>query len=184
MVSCSVLYLFAVKKASLHKQEHEFARIIQSSQNMKELFSNLQVLIFFELILAAFLGALVGLEREYQHKEAGLRTCSLVCLGSALFCIIGREIALGLTQTAGISFDPSRILAAVVMGVGFICAGAIIHRETRVEGLTTAASLWLVAAIGGAVASRFYLVAALATFLSLLILAGLRKFEQKFLGKQ
>jgi len=143
-----------------------------------------QVIIFLELLLAACLGAIIGLERECQRKEAGLRTYTLVSLGSALFVIIGREAFFGLTGNAGISFDPSRVVAALIMGVGFIGAGTIIHRETRIEGLTTAAGLWLVAAIGGAVGGRFYLPAIFTALLSLLILTGLRQVEEKFLNKE
>jgi len=143
-----------------------------------------QVIIFLELLLAACLGAIIGLERECQRKEAGLRTYTLVSLGSALFVIIGREAFFGLTGNAGISFDPSRVVAALIMGVGFIGAGTIIHRETRIEGLTTAAGLWLVAAIGGAVGSRFYLPAIFTALLTLVILTGLRQVEEKFLNKE
>ena len=143
-----------------------------------------QTVIFLELLLATFLGAIIGLEREYQRKEAGLRTYTLVSLGSALFTILGREMVYDMTSQAGMSFDPSRVIAAVVMGVGFIGAGTIIHREVRVEGLTTAAGLWLVAAIGSAVGARFYLPAVFVTFLALGILSGLRIAEEKFIKKE
>jgi len=148
-----------------------------------EILANTQVVIFLELLLASLLGALVGLEREYSHKEAGLRTYALVCLGSALFAIVGREIASSFINYSGITFDPSRVVASIAMGVGFIGAGTIIHRETRVEGLTTAAGLWLVAAIGGAVGSRFYLAAVLTAFLALVILGGLKRIEARFIKK-
>ncbi len=146
--------------------------------------SNPQIQIIFQLFLAAILGGLVGLEREYQKRAAGLKTHSLVCLGSALFTIISIESFYQWADTIGISFDPSRIISGIVLGVGFIGAGLIMHRGSRVEGLTTAAGIWVVAAIGIAVGIKLYLVATLAAFLTLGILAVLRLLEEKVFWKK
>lgn len=148
-----------------------------------EIFNNPQVRIILELLLAALLGALVGLEREYKKKEAGLRTHSLVALGAALFAITGSESFSGFSEKVGISFDPSRVIAGIVVGVGFIGAGLIFRRQFRVEGLTTAAGLWMAAAIGGAVGIQLYFPAIFATFLVIGILAGLRKIEEVIFEK-
>lgn len=148
-----------------------------------ELCDNTQIQIFLQLLLAAVLGGLMGLEREYKRREAGLRTYALVSLGSALFTIIGFEVFSSFISKTGISFDPSRIIAAVVMGIGFIGTGLIIYRQLHIEGLTTAAGLWLAAAIGGAVGSQLYWSAIFTTFLGVGILAGLRLIEEKLFRK-
>lgn len=145
--------------------------------------NNPSVQIFFQLILAAFLGGLVGLEREYNRKEAGLRTYSLVSLGAALFTIISFQMVnpyLGRSET---NFDPSRIVGQIVLGVGFLGAGLIIFRGSHIEGLTTAAGLWVVAAIGVAVGTKLYLLALFTSILTLAILSGLRIIEEKFLER-
>jgi len=143
-------------------------------------FKNLEIV--FQLILAMVVGSLIGLEREYQRKEAGLRTFSLVCLGSALFTVITFKIFANFPKTLGISFDPSRIIGQIVIGIGFLGAGIIIFRQRQIAGLTTAAALWVTAAIGAAIGARFYFLAIFVTFLAILILAGLRILEEKFLG--
>lgn len=90
------------------------------------------------LLASVFAGAMIGLEREYANKPAGLRTNMLICVGSCLYCIMSVEVGL----------DPSRIAAQVVSGVGFIGAGAILRIDQHITGVTTAATIWLVAAIG------------------------------------
>jgi putative Mg2+ transporter-C (MgtC) family protein len=106
----------------------------------------MEIIIILKVIVAAFLGAIVGLERELAHKVAGIRTHSLVCLASALFTSISVD---AFRQYVGVvGYDPSRIISNIVVGIGFIGAGAILRHGTRVEGTTTAASLWAVAAIG------------------------------------
>jgi len=142
-------------------------------------FDNLEIV--FQLFLAMILGGFVGLEREYRRKEAGLRTFSLVCLGAALFTTITFEIFNSYSKVLGLSFDPSRIIGQIVLGVGFLGAGLIIFRQARVEGLTTAAALWVVAAIGAAIGIKLYFLAIFVTFLTVLILAGLNIIEEKFL---
>lgn len=151
---------------------------------MVEFLDNPQIQTIFQLLLAAFLGGLVGLEREYKQKEAGLRTYSLVSLGSALFIIITFQVSASLLAQSGISFDPSRIVGQIVVGIGFLGAGLIIYRQFHVEGLTTAAGLWVTAGIGIAVAMEFYFIATFTALLAVLILAGLRVFEEKFVEKR
>ena len=112
------------------------------------------------LILAVILGMIVGFERELAHKPAGLRTHMLVCLGSCLFTVISLEFAV----------DPARIASGIVAGIGFIGAGAIIAEPDRVVGITTAASLWMTAAIGLTIGVGNYVLAAVAVLLAVLTL--------------
>jgi len=137
--------------------------------------------VIFQLILAVILGGLIGLEREYKRREAGLRTYSLVSLGSCLFALIGFYGLQGLIKHPGVSLAPIRVIQAIAIGIGFIGGGSIVYRQFRVEGLTTAAGLWIVAAIGIAVGAKLYFPAILATFLTVFILAGFRVLEEKFL---
>ena len=125
----------------------------------------------YRLTLAAILGMAIGLEREHRGKPAGLRTYTLVALGAALFTLMSYQ-----SFSAG-AFDPSRIASQVVVGIGFLGAGLIFLKGDQVQGLTTAAGLWVAAAIGMAVGFGFYAVAIYATLLALLILWVFRKFE-------
>lgn len=130
-----------------------------------------------QLILAVVLGALIGLERQLAGKTAGVRTYALVSLGSALFSYISKY---GFVEFWGVpGFDPSRIASQVVVGVGFIGAGLIVFHSERVKGLTTAAGLWVSAAIGMAVGFRLYSIAILTTILVLAIFIILWVIEQK-----
>lgn len=138
--------------------------------------------IVFQLFLAVILGGLIGLEREFVGKGAGLRTFTLVCLGATLFMIVASSVSNVLIGKPGVNFDPSRMVGQIVLGVGFLGAGLIIFRQARVEGLTTAAALWVSAAIGAAIGSRLYFSAIFVSFLTILILAGFRLFEARFLG--
>ena len=120
------------------------------------------------LVVAALLGAAIGIDREYRAKDAGFRTHFLVALGSALFMIISQY---GFSETMGapnVSLDPSRIAAQVVTGIGFIGAGTIILHKTIVRGLTTAAGLWVTSAIGLACGAAMYTVAVAAAVLTLI----------------
>ena len=131
--------------------------------------SSIFILSLKSLILAATLGALIGLEREWARKEAGLRTFSLISLGAALFVIISR---LSFIEYLGVSsLDPSRTLGQIIVGIGFLGAGIIIFREKegRVEGLTTAAIMWATAAVGAAVGLGLYELAISAAILIVLI---------------
>lgn len=118
--------------------------------------------IFLRLVLAALAGGLIGFERKAVHKPAGLRTHMIVCLGAALFTLV--------SITAFTDADPSRIVAGIVTGIGFLGAGTIFRAENHVKGLTTAASLWSVGAIGIAMGIGEYLLAAVATVLVIIIL--------------
>jgi putative Mg2+ transporter-C (MgtC) family protein len=132
--------------------------------------------VFLRLALAAALGAAIGLERELREREAGLRTHLLVSLGSALFTIVSAYgfhafLASGANVVRA---DPTRIAAQIVTGIGFLGAGAIIRQGLSVRGLTTAATLWVVAAIGLAAGAGYYSGAVIATVLVLLSLWPLR----------
>ena len=130
------------------------------------------------LVLVGVLAGAIGVERELRDQDAGLRTHMLVGVGAALFVLAGNfawsELPFG--NEVGIVLDPSRVVAYVVTGVGFLGAGAIIKTGATVRGLTTAASLWVVAAIGVVVASGEYWLGVLATVAVLLSLWPVRKF--------
>jgi putative Mg2+ transporter-C (MgtC) family protein len=124
------------------------------------------------IILAVVFGAMIGIERELHGKAAGLRTNILICLGAAVFTIISRQMATG----AEGSF--TRIAAQIVTGVGFLGAGAIIQDRGGVHGLTTAATIWLVASIGVACGARFYQLAFVTTVIAIIVLLGLAKLAR------
>lgn len=126
------------------------------------------------LVLSIILGGLIGYERETEHKPAGLRTLTLVSLGSCLFMIISIRTAQGLENV-----DPTRIAAQVVTGIGFLGAGAILHARGAVYGLTTAVSIWLVAAIGLAAGAGLYIEAVVVALLGFIILRSAEKFWYK-----
>ena len=123
------------------------------------------------VVVAAALGGAVGLERELREREAGFRTHLLVSVGSALFTLVS---AYGFSEFASNSIDPTRIAAQIVTGVGFLGAGAIIRQGFSVRGLTTAATLWVVAAIGMASGAGYYSAAVITTALVLFSLWPLR----------
>jgi len=139
----------------------------------------MELQIISQLILATVLGALIGLEREIKRKEAGLQTYSLVALGTCLFSIISFELFNFFLLKSRISFDPSRIIQAIAIGIGFIAAGVIFRQPSGTVGLTTAAGLWATAAIGIAVGAKLYFIAIFTTLLALLILAGFGELEEK-----
>jgi len=133
------------------------------------------------LFAAAVMGGIIGMERGYRAKEAGVRTHFLVGLGSALFMIVsqfGFETVLGLPYN--IRLDPSRIASQVVSGIGFIGAGTIIFQKHVVKGLTTAAGLWVTAAIGMTCGSGLYILASATTLLVLLCLETLNLIMHHF----
>ena len=139
----------------------------------------MEVEIIYQLLLATFLGALIGLEREYKGKRAGLQTYSLVALGTCLFTVISFALFNSFLTKTGISFDPSRVIQAIAVGIGFIGAGVIFRQTSGIVGLTTAAGLWTTAAIGIAVGAGLYFLATLTTLLAILILAGFGLLEEK-----
>ena len=128
---------------------------------------------FLNILIAAFLGGAIGLEREYRAKEAGFRTHFLVALGAALFMILSAHGFDGVLTTENHRLDVSRIAAQVVSGIGFIGAGTIIFQKHMVRGLTTAAGLWVTAAIGMTAGAGLYLLATATTVLVLLGLEAL-----------
>jgi putative Mg2+ transporter-C (MgtC) family protein len=127
------------------------------------------------LVVSTVLGTLVGWERQVGRKPAGLRTHTLVCLGSTLFVLVARHAAEGF---GGGTVDPTRIIHGVVTGVGFLGAGSILRQEGWVQGLTTAASVWMVAAIGVAVGLHAWGLAIGGTILALIVLEGYRWVER------
>lgn len=133
------------------------------------------------LIVATFLGGLIGLEREMHGKDAGFRTYALVCVGSALVMIVSTEmfeIYKGITEV-----DPSRIAAQVVSGIGFLGAGAIIRFPKGVKGLTTAAGIWAASGIGLACGIAEYRPAVMTTVLVLVILIVFSRIDRLIGGK-
>ena len=121
-----------------------------------------------KVILALVLGGIMGLEREYNEKPAGYATNSIICLGAALFTILSLYMA----EKGG---DPGRIAAQIVSGVGFLGAGAILREGNKISGLTTAAAVWLVAAIGMAVGFGQYILASSACAAAILMQLGVRR---------
>jgi putative Mg2+ transporter-C (MgtC) family protein len=128
--------------------------------------------LMLRLFVALALGSLIGLERERQERAAGLRTVTMVSLGSCLFTIVG---AYGFANT-----DPSRVAAQIVTGIGFLGAGTIFLRKDLVRGLTTAATIWATAAVGMAAGTAQYFEAAFTTLLILAVLMVLKPIERRF----
>src|SRR3984957_9237457 len=131
------------------------------------------------LFMAAALGSVIGFERERLLWAAGIRTHMLVCVGACLFMIVS-NYGFGPALGPNVVLDPSRVAAQVVSGIGFLGAGAILARGEIVKGLTTAASIWTVAAIGLAVGGGLYLAAGASTIIILIILAGIKPLEQAY----
>jgi putative Mg2+ transporter-C (MgtC) family protein len=126
------------------------------------------------LVVASLLGGVIGLERQVRKKPAGLRTNMFICFGSAMFTIMSDQLA----STYG--GDHTRVAAQIIPGIGFIGAGSILHAKGSITGLTTAATLFVVASVGMAVGGGLYITAVFATFLILAGLALLGRLEQKF----
>jgi len=134
-----------------------------------------------KILVALICGGILGAEREYTGKAAGFRTFTMVALGSCIFSIISLDVS----QVAILKFnnellrmDPGRIAAQVVVGIGFIGMGLIILQENKIKGLTTAAGLWFVAALGMAAGFGFYFLAILGTVSALIVLVGFRVLER------
>lgn len=139
--------------------------------------------LFTRLLLAAFLGSLIGLERERLLWAAGIRTHMMVCVGACLIMIVSAFGFSDILGTDHVTLDPSRIAAQVVSGIGFLGAGAILLRGDIVRGLTTAASIWTVAGIGLAAGSGLYLAAISTTILILIILVVIKPIKEKLKEK-
>ncbi len=125
------------------------------------------------LVLATILGGLIGLERQLRHKPAGLRTNMFICFGAAMFTILSKQLA-------GTESDSKRIAAQIIPGIGFIGAGSILHARASVTGLTTAATLFVVASIGMAAGGGLYLIACWAAVMILVSLEVLGRIESRF----
>lgn len=141
----------------------------------------LQLPVLGQLILASLFGGAIGWEREYSGKEAGLRTNLLICIGATLLTILSLRIGDFIVADGSIMADPSRLMAAVISGIGFLGAGTIIQARGEVTGLTTAATLWVVAAIGIAIGARAFIVATGSTIFVLVALFPLGMIERKIL---
>ena len=135
--------------------------------------------LILRLVVATALTSLIGLDRELHESAAGLRTHALVGMASCLFMIASAFGFHDILGTPNVSLDPSRIAAQIVTGIGFLGAGAIIANGSTIRGLTTAASIWTVAAIGLAVGGGMYWAAAIATAIALLLLVVLRPWERR-----
>jgi putative Mg2+ transporter-C (MgtC) family protein len=137
--------------------------------------------IVIKVLVGAALGAIVGLEREISRKVAGMRTHVLVCLASALFTSISVDAFKNYIGSVG--YDPSRIISNIIVGIGFIGAGAILRKDGRVEGTTTAASLWAVSAIGVTVGVGLFKEAVVVTLVVYFVLQSLWFIEKKVRSK-
>lgn len=133
---------------------------------------------FFQIILAAFLGALIGLEREYKRKEAGIRTFALVSLGACVFTIIALALPY-LFNAPQAGLDLTRVIQAVAVGIGFLGAGLIMRRQSHIEGLTTAAGLWATAGVGVAVGMGLYVFAWFVACVIIVVFYFLKILERK-----
>lgn len=142
----------------------------------------LKLVLLLKLLLATVLGGAIGLEREIAGKPAGLRTNILICVGAALFMHLSIYVAeIGYSPDGHPYGDTTRIAAQIVSGIGFLGAGAILHAHGAVVGLTTAATIWVVAAVGAAVGAGAYVEGVGTSVLIILVLVGLRPFERRLL---
>lgn len=127
---------------------------------------------FLKIILAVLIGALIGWEREYRGKSAGLRTMILISVGSALFTLLSIKIG-------AIGHTPDRIASNLITGIGFLGAGVIIQEQNHVTGVTTASTIWMTAALGMAIGGGYYLLAVISTAIVLLVLLSLIGLQEK-----
>ena len=147
---------------------HHFVDLIR-----REMASGIVSSSIVRLLVAAILGGLIGLEREWKHRAAGLRTNLFICFGAAMFTLLSERLA-------GVPSDATRIAAQIIPGIGFIGAGSIIHNRGLTTGLTSAATIFVVASIGMAAGGGLYLTAIFATGLVLLSLYLLGQIEETF----
>ncbi|CNE18832.1 MgtC/SapB family protein [Yersinia mollaretii] len=139
--------------------------------------------LLLRITLAGALGALIGLERQLRAKEAGLRTHILVGIGSAMFMIVSKYGFEDLLTLEHVSFDPSRVSAQVVSGMGFLGAGTIMIQKHMVKGLTTAAGMWVTASIGLVIGSGLYEVGIYGTLVTLVVLEIFRQLSDRLIGQ-
>ncbi|MDR1168119.1 MAG: MgtC/SapB family protein [Heliobacteriaceae bacterium] len=142
--------------------------------------------IYIRVVAALLLGFAIGLEREFSNKYAGLRTNILVCLGACVFTVIsiyGFPLIMGDGLPAGGAVrDTARVAAQIVTGIGFIGGGTVLRHGETVHGLTTAATLWMAAAVGMACGAGMYGFAVFSTVLAIVVLVSARMFEKKTIG--
>lgn len=146
---------------------------------------NTNLIILFRIILAAILAFIPGIERELTGKFAGLRTHILVCVGACVFTILsvyGFQMKVGVDVI--VQNDPARIAAQVITGIGFIGAGTVMRHGTSVFGITTAATLWVSAAVGMCCGCGEYMTAIIASFVTLIVLISIRSLEKNVLQKR
>ncbi|MCV4235554.1 MgtC/SapB family protein [Virgibacillus sp. LDC1] len=139
------------------------------------------VSILLRLLLAMLLGGLIGFERERSNHAAGLRTHILVCLGSTLIMLLSIYGFSDFVDEINVRIDPARLATAVITGIGFLGAGTILFTGKSITGLTTAASIWVVGAVGLAVGAGFYFASIVSTVLILLNLVVFNKLEQRYI---
>jgi len=137
------------------------------------------MLIAVKLLVAVVCGGAIGLERELSRKPAGLRTNVLICVGAALFMIVSRHIGGGAPYT-----DPARLVAQVVTGIGFIGAGVILQSRGSISGLTSAATIFVVSAVGITIGEGMFTVALMTTLLIIVVLVFLRRVERGFVRRR
>ena len=149
---------------------------------MRDVFTRMVEIFRLDLMLqiglATVLGGAIGLEREFKSKPAGLRTNILICIGSVLYTHLSLAMLTASTGTIPAGTDTTRVAAQIVTGVGFIGAGTILHARGAVVGLTSAATIWVVAAIGIALGSGYYLEGVGTTLAVIVVLAGLGRVER------
>jgi putative Mg2+ transporter-C (MgtC) family protein len=135
--------------------------------------------ILIRLLMSLVIGIIIGIEREVHHKAAGLRTCVLICLGATIYTLASIEFG----KMASVS-DPSRIAAQIVTGIGFIGAGTILQTRSNVHGLTTAATIWVIASLGLAVGIGSYILSVGGAILSIIVLIPFQFVENAVKGKK
>jgi putative Mg2+ transporter-C (MgtC) family protein len=139
--------------------------------------------IIIKLALAMLLGMIIGIERYLAHKTAGMRTYSLVAMGSCMLIIISETISLSYMPLVNVSINPFQVAAAIITGIGFLGAGVILHQESRIIGITSASGLWVASGIGIAVGFELYNLAIIATILTLFIFVVLWFLEKKIIDR-
>lgn len=137
---------------------------------------------FIRLIVAALLGLLIGTERSLAHKVAGMRTFSLISLSAALFAVIAVQVSVSSASVSSVAL--ANILAPIISGIGFIGTGLIFFKHEHVNGLTTAAGLWVTAGVGMACGLGFYILATAATIFAIVILGVVSLFERKLVEEE
>lgn len=147
--------------------------------DISTIFSSQDIEVALKLIIALALGMSLGIERAIAGKTAGMRTYGLVTMGSALFVIVGVLASGGYNTASSFTDSSARITAAIIQGIGFLGAGLIIFKQSKVSGVTTAAGIWTSAAVGVAIGYGFYTLAVIATVLTLFIFTGLWFIEHK-----